>query len=197
LRTVSDQQQYWQQQPPPPHIAVPRRIRATFGTRLVAYLIDVVILMVPMFAAIPIAMLLSVFGDALAIIGALLAGLVMLAAFVYFFWNYCYRQGVTGQTIGKQMKGIALVREADMQPVGVGMSFARYFIASAISQFTCGIFGIVDVIWILFDEDRQRLTDKILKFHVIELDNSERVTLRTFNPFTPLTSETPPAFTQR
>ena len=177
-----------------PYVAVPRRVSASFGTRLVAYLIDVLILMVPMFAGIPVAMVFAAFSDVLAVIGALLAGAVMLAAFAYFFWNYCYRQGVTGQTIGKQVKRIALVREADIQPVGAGMSFARYFLSSAISQVTCGIYGIVDVVWVLFDEDRQRLTDKILKFHVVELDDSKPVTMATLNPFTPLADETPAAF---
>ena len=174
--------------------APPRRVRASFGSRFVAYLIDVVILMVPMFAGILLAVVLSALGDAMALIGALLAGAVMLAAFGYFLWNYCYRQGVTGQTIGKQYKGIALVRDSDAQPVGVGMSFARYFIASAISQFTCGLYGLIDPLWVLFDEDRQRLTDKILKFHVIELDQTIPVDLKTLNPFAPLADETPPGF---
>ena len=189
---MSDHQQHWQQQwPPPPHLAVPRRSRASFGARFVAYLIDVAIMMVPMLAGIPLAIMFAAVSDALAVIGAILAGVVMLAAFAYFFWNYCYRQGVTGQTIGKQYMRIALVREADMQPVGVGMSFARYFLSSAISQVTCGIYGIVDVVWVLFDEDRQRLTDKILNFHVVELDDSQPATMATMNPFTPLSRQMP------
>lgn len=188
---MSDQQ-YWQ---PPTPVAVPAP--ATFGARVVAYLIDVLILMVPMLAGIPVAMLFAVVNDVFALIGALLAGAVMLAAFAYFFWNYCYRQGVTGQTIGKQFKGIALVRESDMLPVGGGMSFARYFIASAISQFTCGIYGIVDVLYVPFDVNRQRLTDKILKFHVVQLDQTMPVDLKTFNPFAPLADETPPVFARR
>lgn len=181
----------------PQWTATPRRVRASFGARAVAYLIDVGILMVPMFAGILLAMVLSFLGDALAIVGALLAGAVMLASFVYFFWNYCYRQGVTGQTIGKQYKGIAVVRESDAQPVGAGMSFARYFIAGGISQVTCGLYGLIDPLWVLVDEDRQRLTDKILKFHVIEVGQTMPVDMKTLNPFAPLSDETPPGFASR
>lgn len=181
----------------PQWTATPRRIRASFGARAVAYLIDVAILMVPMFGGILLAMLLSFVGDVLAIVGALLAGALMLASFVYFFWNYCYRQGVTGQTIGKQYKGIAVVRESDAQPVGAGMSFARYFIAGGISQVTCGLYGLIDPLWVLFDEDRQRLTDKILKFHVIELAQTVPVGMKTFNPFAPLADQMPPTLTRR
>ena len=191
---MSDQQ-YWQQPLPPP--AYPAYVPATFGARVVAYLIDVVILMVPMLLVIPVVMLMTAISDTLGVIGSLLAGVLMLAAFTYFIWNYIYRQGVTGQTIGKQYKGIALVRLDNLQPVGGGMSFARYLLSSAISQVTCGLYGIVDVLWVAFDADQQRLTDKILKFHVIQLAETMPVDVKTFNPFAPLADETPPAFTRR
>lgn len=194
---MSDQQYWPPPMTPPAQPAIPRRLRATFGTRAVAYLIDSVILLVPMVAIFPVLAITSALGDAGAVLGAILAVVLMLAGFAYFIWNYLYRQGVTGQTIGKQVKAIALVREADMRPVGAGMSFARYLLASAISQVTCGLYGIIDVLWVLFDEDRQRLTDKILKFHVIELDQTMPVDLNTFNPFAPLADETPPAFARR
>lgn len=182
-------QQTWQQPTP----VSPYR-PADFGTRVVAYLIDVAILMVLMLALMLLVIVLVQISEPLALILGMLGGIALTA---YFMWEYLYRQGVTGQTIGKQYRGIALVRLSDYQPVGGGMSFARYLIASAISQVTCGIYGIVDLVWPAFDADRQRLTDKILKYNVVQLDQSRPVGLKSYNPFTPLADETPPVFTSR
>ena len=87
-----------------------------------------------------------------------LAGLVGLGIFLYFQ----YRQGTTGQTPGKQVLKIRLLREQDGQVVGFGTAVIR------------GILHIVDVLpcligllWPLWDTKKQTFADKIMKTVVV------------------------------
>jgi uncharacterized RDD family membrane protein YckC len=72
-----------------------------------------------------------------------------------------------GQTLGKTQQNLKLVRDDTGQPVGPGMAFARWLVAGLIAVFTCGIGGLLDYLWPLWDDQNKRLTDKILKFSVI------------------------------
>lgn len=161
---------------------------AEIGDRVIAYLIDVALMFAGTLAGLLPGIVLLAVSDVLALIVMCLGA---IASTLYFLWNYVYRQGVTGQTIGKQYRGIALIRLDNGEFVGFGMSAARYFLASAISQFTCGIGAIADTLWPFFDADRQRLTDKILKFNVVVMA-SVPVTAQAFNPFGPLEGQAPP-----
>jgi uncharacterized RDD family membrane protein YckC len=40
-------------------------------------------------------------------------------------WNRYIRAGRTGQSWGKKVVGIRLVRESDLRPIGAGMAFVR------------------------------------------------------------------------
>ncbi|MCP4227654.1 MAG: RDD family protein, partial [Actinomycetia bacterium] len=73
----------------------------------------------------------------------------------------------TGQSIGKQQQNIKLVADATGQPVGGGMAFVRLLVAGVISFVSCGIAGLLDYLWPLWDQDKKRLTDKILNFSVV------------------------------
>ena len=53
----------------------------------------------------------------------LLAGLVLMLGIQ--IWNRAFRQGRTGQSIGKKTMGLKLVDERTGQPIGAGMSFVR------------------------------------------------------------------------
>jgi uncharacterized RDD family membrane protein YckC len=90
-----------------------------------------------------------------------------LAIIGYSIWNFIVVQGQTGQTIGKKRQNIKLVADANGQPVGPLMAFLRYLVAGAISAVTCGVYGLLDYLWPLWDGDRKRLTDKIFKFSVV------------------------------
>jgi uncharacterized RDD family membrane protein YckC len=61
-------------------------------------------------------------------------GLVFAVAFVCYFgafafalWNQCWRQGRTGQSLGKSVVGTRLVRARDGAPVGFGTALGRQF----------------------------------------------------------------------
>ena len=60
--------------------------------------------------------------SALGIIMYVLSSLVVLA---YVIWNWGYRQGTTGQSIGKSVMKFKVVSEKTWQPIGFGLSIVR------------------------------------------------------------------------
>jgi uncharacterized RDD family membrane protein YckC len=85
---------------------------------------------------------------------------VLVSALVglgYVIWNYGYKQGTTGSTIGKSILKFKVVSEATGQPIGFGMSIVRQ-LAHAID----GIICYVGFLFALWDAKRQTLADKIL-----------------------------------
>ncbi len=117
-----------------------------------------------------------VVGGALAIVARLLghvvseslgATLYLVVAFGFAIWNSILRQGSTGQTIGKTLVDISVVREDTLRPIGYGLALARNLIPSAITVITFGLFGVLDYLWPLWDDRNQRITDKILSTVVI------------------------------
>ncbi|AGB25294.1 hypothetical protein Mycsm_05086 [Mycobacterium sp. JS623] len=86
---------------------------------------------------------------------------VGIIAFAYWVWNFGYRQGTTGSSIGKGIMKFKIVSEKTGQPIGFGMSFVReliYLVAAGI----CGIIWLVAVLFPLWDQKRQTLVDKII-----------------------------------
>ena len=62
------------------------------------------------------------------------------------------------------------------------MAFVRYLVASALALITCGIYGILDLLWPLWDPKNQRLTDKILHNAVIQ-GQKQAFDVKILNPF--------------
>ncbi len=95
-----------------------------------------------------------------------LGGLVMTdrllsASFAFVIWNQV-RQGQTGQTVGKGVLNIRLVRLDGINPPGVGLSIGRYFL-HVVDSLPC----LLGYLWPLWDEKRQTFTDKILNTVVV------------------------------
>ncbi len=84
----------------------------------------------------------------------MLAWLVSLA---YVVWNYGYRQGTTGSTIGKSVMKFKVVSEKTWQPIGFGMSIVRQ-----LAHIVDGIVCYIGYLWPLWDEKRQTFADKIM-----------------------------------
>ena len=135
-------------------------VPAEYGSRVIAYLIDAGIVLGIWIAVFIVAIILGAINDALAGIVGLLGYLGIIGFAV---WNWIIRQGTTGQTIGKEQQNIRLVADATGQPVGGGMAFVRYLLGSVLSSFC-----YIDLLWPLWDEEKKRLTDKILNFSVIQ-----------------------------
>lgn len=93
------------------------------------------------------------------VILSLVGSLVMLAFAV---WNWGFKQGKTGYTIGKGVLGIKLVKEADGQVLGVWLSIGRQFV-HILDSLAC----YIGWLWPLWDQKRQTFADKILSTVVV------------------------------
>ena len=68
--------------------------------------------------------------------------------------------GITGQTLGKRALGIKVVRLTDRAPIGPGLGLLRALVHALLWQ-VCGIPGIVDSLWPIWDAQKQSLHDKV------------------------------------
>ena len=100
----------------------------------------------------------------------LIGFLVFFGLLVAHFMNRIVYQGMTGRTAGKHVVGIQTVTGAGSTP-GVlrmlGRSVVRVILANL-----CYVPTIVDSLWPLWDDEKQRLTDKMIEVHVIEAAGS-------------------------
>jgi uncharacterized RDD family membrane protein YckC len=90
-------------------------------------------------------------------IGVILLGLGYIAALAYGLWNWGYRQGTTGSSIGKSIMKFKVVSEKTWQPIGFGLSIVRQ-LAHLVDAAVCYI-GFLFPLW---DAKRQTLADKIM-----------------------------------
>ncbi len=128
----------------------PGRHKGGIGARLLAYIIDILITFLPF-------IVLSVIGGD----NSALGGVGALLLIAVFLWNSVYRQGTTGQTVGKSAVNVTLLGKDDFQPIGIGKALVRALLGWLLNS----IFPI-DLIWALFDGQNQRLVDKILNANV-------------------------------
>ena len=84
-----------------------------------------------------------------------IAAVMYIGAFGFSLWQL-YRQGTTGQTIGKRVVGIRVIRESDGQYTGFGMAFVR-----GLAHFLDGIACYIGFLWPLWDAKRQTFADKV------------------------------------
>jgi uncharacterized RDD family membrane protein YckC len=90
-------------------------------------------------------------------IGQLAQLVLSLAALAYWIWNYGYRQGTTGSSIGKSVLKFKVVSEATGAPLGFGLSVVRQ-----IAHFVDAIICYIGFLFPLWDSKRQTLADKIM-----------------------------------
>jgi uncharacterized RDD family membrane protein YckC len=96
----------------------------------------------------------------------LVAFLISLPAMaIYFSWNFCYRQGKTGQSIGKSALKFKVISDKTWQPIGFWLSLVRQ-LAHHIDQTICYV-GYLFPIW---DDQRQTLADKIMSTVCVPLN---------------------------
>jgi uncharacterized RDD family membrane protein YckC len=90
-------------------------------------------------------------------IGQLAQWLLSLVGLAYWVWNYGYRQGTTGSSIGKSVLKFKVVSEVTGQPLGFGMSVVRQ-----IAHFVDALICFVGYLFPLWDAKRQTVADKIM-----------------------------------
>lgn len=89
--------------------------------------------------------------------GVILTLVVGLAAFLFVIWNYGYRQGTTGSSIGKSVMKFKVVSEKTWQPIGFGLSIVRQ-----LAHIIDGLICYIGYLFPLWDGKRQTIADKIM-----------------------------------
>lgn len=149
-------------------------MNAPIGRRFVALLIDSALSGGPLFVAyvVVVAATAATADSDAGGVAAVIGGLLVLAAIVwaigFTLYNIVFRQGGTGQSFGKARMGLRLVGDIDGQPVGALLAAVRYFVPAILSNVSCGIFGLVDYLFPLWEPNRKRLWDKWMNCSVIE-----------------------------
>jgi uncharacterized RDD family membrane protein YckC len=138
---------------------------AGFGARACSFLIDIVA---------PCIAFLVVPGQGAATDEVAL--IVILGIIVFAIWNTGYRQGTTGQSIGRRVTKTKLVKTETGEPIGFGMALLRLIcvaVTLGISFVAFGI-GLLSYLWPLWDPKRQTVADKIVKAVVVRIDDATR-----------------------
>ncbi|MCF6388184.1 RDD family protein [Mycobacterium sp. MBM] len=91
-------------------------------------------------------------------LGQVSFAITWILALAFIIWNYGYRQGTTGSSIGKSILKFKVVGEITGQPIGFGMSIVRQ-LAHLVDAIICYI-GYLFPLW---DAKRQTIADKIVK----------------------------------
>ncbi len=98
-------------------------------------------------------------------IGQLLQWAANLLGLAYLVWDYGYRQGTTGSSLGKSVMKIKVVSEVTGQPIGFGMSVVRQ-----LAHFVDAIICFIGFLFPLWDAKRQTLADKIMTTVVLPIE---------------------------
>jgi uncharacterized RDD family membrane protein YckC len=152
---------------------------AGWGSRAAAAIVDWLIVGIP---AIVLFFLLvggavGLTGDedpsAWAVFGAVLLWLVIAVALALLYApTLMARQGAqNGQTLGKQMAGIRVVRDSG-EPMGFGWAALREFVVKGLLVgFASSIIPLIpwllDVLWPLWDDENRALHDMVVSTHVV------------------------------
>lgn len=134
---------------------------AHWGERVGAWLLDLLIIVAPMYALGFVDLARSDDPESAD------PGIFFAVGVVYFFvmgFYQLYREGKTGQTTGKKVLGISVRRERDGGTLGFGMAFVRK-IAHALDSFAC----YLGWLWPLWDPKRQTFSDKVCNTVVIKV----------------------------
>jgi len=153
---------------PAPSPALPKESYTPWITRVAAWFIDYI----PVFIIVGITQGIAILtGDSdcitygsgvscttsYSVVGSLMSFLGSVLVLAYVVWNYGYRQGTTGSSIGKSVMKFKVVSEKTWQPIGFGLSIVRQ-LAHILDAVICYI-GFLFPLW---DAKRQTLADKIM-----------------------------------
>jgi uncharacterized RDD family membrane protein YckC len=145
--------------PPPGYgYGAPAGGYASWGQRVGATLIDVLI---QIGLLVGVLIIFAVLHQVSTGLGAFILIVGYVAVVAFGIWNYVFRQGRTGQTIGKSQVRIRLISEQSGTPIGPGLSFVR-----SLAHVLDGIFYI-GYLWPLWDAKNQTFADKVMSTVVV------------------------------
>jgi uncharacterized RDD family membrane protein YckC len=172
--------------PPPPTYGpggygAPAVPYASWGIRLGAYLLDgVIALLVILLPALVGGVLMGAGStstidaegyetwglEGIGYLGLALVLAAFLLGLAFTIWNQAYRQGRTGQSLGKKWLGIAVVKEATGRPIGFGAGFGRLLMHSYVDT----LFGMcipLGFLWPLWDPRKRTWGDMAVSSIVV------------------------------
>ncbi|RZT28758.1 putative RDD family membrane protein YckC [Kribbella sp. VKM Ac-2569] len=85
-----------------------------------------------------------------------------IASIALSLWNRVFRQGGSGQSVGKSALHIKLIDAVTGEPIGAGRSFLRDFLSGVFNN-AC----FLNVLWPLWDEQKQTWHDKVMNTYVV------------------------------
>jgi uncharacterized RDD family membrane protein YckC len=133
---------------------------ATYGQRVGGFLIDI---------GIPGGLLVVLLIAALVTRDVVVIGIVYpgagIVGLAFLLWNSGYRQGRSGQSLGKSVLGTRLVSAHSGEPVGFARAFGRQ-IVHLLDAIPLGL----GYLWPLWDEHRQTFADKACSTLVVQAD---------------------------
>ncbi|WP_158581498.1 RDD family protein [Actinomadura spongiicola] len=92
----------------------------------------------------------------------------VVLAFLYFWLMHAKR----GQTLGKMLLRIRVVRAEDRGAITTGQAAGRSAFYGVLGG-VCGCIGLIDVLWILWDPRRQALHDKVASTVVVKAESHD------------------------
>lgn len=162
------------QQPVPQHAGgwAGQQPLASWGTRAGAYFIDALILLIPAVLLTLIVIAIAAGSDVGAIVTAILGFLAYLVVALIYAPVLMAREGErNGQTWGKQMLGIRVVRDSG-ERVGFGWAALREIVVKGLGvSIAASIIPVIpwflNFFWPLWDDENRALHDMVVSSHVV------------------------------
>ncbi len=170
--------------PAPSYVEPTGVLYAPWGTRLGGWLIDFVIL------AIPIVILGVAFKHTHVLQFHMMArqhngghkratfsGLaLLLGALISLAYSTLLYGSPKGQTVGMMAVGVRVVRDGSLEPLGYGRALGRSLVEqlfrATILLLILGLAWVLDMLWPLWDKKRQTLHDKVVGTVVVRVRNA-------------------------
>ena len=130
---------------------------ADWGSRAGAYLLDVVAILVPFL----------VVGIGLGRVSAFFAFIAYLFAIASGIW-FAVQVGSTGQSPGMRVVGLRCISTRTGLPIGGAMGFVRA-LCHSLCGLLCGIGTLLDLLFPLWDRQKQTLADKMVSSVVVRV----------------------------
>jgi uncharacterized RDD family membrane protein YckC len=163
----------WQQPIAPHQAGWAGRPLASWGTRLGATVIDWLILLVPVAVLVAIIIGVAAGSDTGAIVTSIFGFLAYLVVALIYAPGLMAREGAhNGQTWGKQMLGIRVVRDGG-EPMGFWYAALREIVVKGIAVSVASsiipfIPWFLNYFWPLWDDQNRALHDMAVSTHVVQ-----------------------------
>jgi uncharacterized RDD family membrane protein YckC len=140
---------------------------SSWGRRVAAYLLDTLVLALPLIIVIVLAVTAGGPEDEDDGVWAVV-GFAYLLTLILPFVYYTVMQGrASGQSLGKKWLGIRVADDSTGGPIGYGRAFGRYAIIFVFALFILPI--VLDYLWPLWDKENQALHDKVVGSVVLKV----------------------------